>query len=1155
MRRSPLRLCASFTLTIGMWVLPACGDETASPTPSDVGHDADDPTDDPVEDPAPGDMDAADIDGPAADLGVVHAFSADGSRIGLLFSADLAEAAAETTHYTVSAGNDDTREVIETAVDGDLIMLTLDEGLDPDELWSVSVSGVLASNGHVLAEDPTVVSVMGRIHLNLIWHQHQPSYLDPGLDELQGPWVRKHATKDYFDMTAILRGYPDIHLNVNLTSSLLNQLDLYLERLGPHVDVQANTVDEEGFLAEYRGHTDPWIDLLLDDTPDPGEADDVVRGRYYDDIWSTRSVAEPLRTFFPEYQALLELAGEDYTRLDLLYLKVYFEIAWMDPDFLTGPVTVYTPEGEEPVVVDLSDVVVALDEGGFALAPYYTTGAADDAERLERGEALANRLVAENYKIMRGVYAIHRELLYTGESGQVEVLTTPFYHPILPLLFDTDLASQGQPADPLPEPHFAYPEDVAAQIAMAVEFYTRRFGQAPIGMWPSEGSVAEEIVPAFVDHGIEWITTDRQVLERGLSDASYLQPYRLDADTVEGDGGDTDDEMMIVFRDTALADKVSFHFQGSPADENAHEFLADLLAVAPRYGQGDRLLTVIADGENAWEWFTQDHDAKGFFHATYALLSEAQDLGMLLTVTGSEYLTGNEDRGAPAHPLNGMAEYEDLWPGSWIAGTLSTWIGEAEENLGWTYLRTAREAMAETDEALEITLDSLLDPPDGDDAAELAWWHAWQAMYAAEGSDWFWWYGSDQTAVGGDSPFDQLFRAQLVAVYTFMNEARVASDLDPLEIPAFPPVLQPEPTRMDGPFLADPTLDGEFTPDEGEWLPPGGAFYDNDSGGADVDPDDDLFRVLFGFRVLPAERQRISLALEFNEDIFAKLDSDYRVAVYTSHQHAVEGDDGPELETDPANAETAEGLAVDFLAEGVARQIRIDFAETTEVTLWSADGDGGWDEVMDHDIQLGGPVEGGQLLELSFMMATLGMAPGDPLEILVVVSEAGEVIDVAPNIGSQVIFADPTNLVTVIMQVDATGDVIPIDEYVTIANPPPPGGTGVLSIVGNQPEIANWTPNEVFMLDDGSGFDLAGGDGIWTRSFILPPGTTLQYKYTIGTSADEGNWGGTEEYPLTNRAYLVPAADVRQVRVRDIFADRPDPSGTMADLTTVTEEE
>ena len=71
-----------------------------------------------------------------------------------------------------------------------------------------------------MANEP-VLSVL------LLWHQHQPFYKDPLSNRYEMPWVRLHATKDYYDMAALLDEFPKIRLNFNLVPSLLEQLEDY----------------------------------------------------------------------------------------------------------------------------------------------------------------------------------------------------------------------------------------------------------------------------------------------------------------------------------------------------------------------------------------------------------------------------------------------------------------------------------------------------------------------------------------------------------------------------------------------------------------------------------------------------------------------------------------------------------------------------------------------------------------------------------------------------------------------------------------------------------------------------------------------------------------------------------------------------------------
>ena len=175
-------------------------------------------------------------------------------------------------------------------------------------------------------------------------------------------------------------------------------------------------------------------------------------------------------------------------------------------------------------------------------------------------------------------------------------------------------------------------------------------------------------------------------------------------------------------------------------------------------------------------------DGKNFLNALYRKLTKLQDEGKIITVTTSEYILGNPARGINAHPVETMRELEPLWPGSWINANFDTWIGESEENTAWEYLLTTRNTLEQSglappDPKLEIPTDAKKDQ---------SYWtyRAWDEMYAAEGSDWFWWYGADQGAPGGDKPFDDAYLTHLKSVYKFMRKAGWSG-----ETPDFTPIL------------------------------------------------------------------------------------------------------------------------------------------------------------------------------------------------------------------------------------------------------------------------------------------------------------------------------------------------------------------------------
>jgi alpha-amylase/alpha-mannosidase (GH57 family) len=1076
---------------------------------------------------------------------VIGAFSSDGITVSVRFSEPVdPSTGGDAGNYSITGSDMSQVEIASVEHYKQFAHLTL---ANPAQVNSAFTYTVLVQHVEDLNEnvvDPTAnkATIKRSVYLTIVWHQHQPSYLDPVADELTGPWVRKHATKDYYDMASMLEPYPDVHVNMNITPVMMTQmLDYYVERLGPYVDTVNNTVDEAAFLGAWAGRTDPWIDLLLEDTPTPQSASEKQLGLLYKDPWACVSTSDQIMMHFPQYVVLREKNPALLTQEDFLQLKILFEIAWIDPDFLDGPVNL--PDG---TVIDLTDIVTksaGVDSDGDYMSTYTVT---------DFSEEVANRLVAEEYKIMANIVAIHKQLMYdpATREGQIEITTTPFYHPILPLIYDTNLAKAGQPYDNLPNPAFSFMEDAYAHVLKAKAYHEELWGIPPYGMWCGEGSVAEEIIEILVDAGLLWTATDQAVLDRsnlvgGGSKAPYV-PFKIDVDTEEGSAGSTDDEMAIIFRDTALSNKVGFTFQMLKGEVAASEFMGDVMSHAPNFGGADRLVVVILDGENAWESYKKDLDGKSFFFALYQELSDSYEIGEIVTVTMSEYILGNPERGIPAHPVADQKELEPLHAGSWIDGTFGIWIGEPEENQGWEYLLSARKT---------LQLAGLNQPnpeapqPSEDSTEEWLTWNAYEEIYAAEGSDWFWWYGADMTSpANDDTPFDKAFRVHLNAMYSFMNQALVLQGKEPFEVPDFAPIVQKKAQAMEGPFEDAPTIDGLFLPSESEWDEFGGFFYDNDSGGTMAGPMDDIAQVYFGYK-----GEDFYLGLLFNEDLSQKLNTNYSVSVYTNHKHVTNPDLGS-FEANSANTHTPEGLELLFSGDGAAWQVKVDFSgPKAKLALNKADGKLGWNSVSS-DIKLGGPVQGGKILEFKIPFESLEMAFGDPLEIFVVAAEGDQVIDTSPYAGSKVIFDDITTLVYVTFEVDVSGTLLPVDAYVSIENPPPPAGKGIVYIAGNQDVMGNWIPNKIPLIDSGQAPDKTAGDQVWTGTFGFAPGTMLRYKYTSGLPKDEAKWPGTEEFPLTERGLdVTQEPGCNSMLVQDVFADRPNPTGTSGPNTEVTE--
>jgi alpha-amylase/alpha-mannosidase (GH57 family) len=625
------------------------------------------------------------------------------------------------------------------------------------------------------------------IYLSIIWHQHQPVYFkDPETGVYARPWVRVHAAKDYVDMAAILEQYPNVHATFNLTPSLIRQLD----------DLSSGAGDL------YQVYAQIPAESLTD------EQKQFILARFFD---TNRKIVDR----FPRYQELLQKRDtsadplHDYRTEDFRDLQVLFNLAWTDPDWLAA----------EPLAA------LVVKGSGYS----------------EEEKAI---LFAEHLRLVQEVIPIHKRL---QDSGQIEITTTPFAHPILPLLVNTDLAREALPDLELPSTPFVFGQDAVAQVNLGAQLYQEHFGQPPRGMWPSEGSVAQEIVTMVARNGIQWMASDESVLANSLGLNGFSRDSNevvVEADVlyrpyyVEGrDGG----PVAMVFRDRLLSDKVGFTYSGMGGEAAAADFIQRIHAIRENLeasgGTGPHLVSVILDGENAWEHY--DNDGKEFLHTLYQLLNSDP---LIVTVTPSEFL-----QIAPEQP-----EIEDLWAGSWHNADFAIWIGEEEENTAWDYLTVARQhlqAFISGSRKGEVTEEIL-------NEAQLL-------MYISEGSDWFWYLGADWDS-GQDETFDQQFRDTLKQVYLTLGD-------DPpqfLDVPIIPQQAVTADRPSSG--LVSPLIDGRIEAEE--WA----AAAEYSGAGSVLAPDNPGFESLaygfdgqniyFGITLeeafpLPAEETHIELYL------------------------------------------------------------------------------------------------------------------------------------------------------------------------------------------------------------------------------------------------------------------------------------------------------
>ncbi len=744
------------------------------------------------------------------------------------------------------------------------------------------------------------------LYVALMWHQHQPVYYrDPETGVYIRPWVRVHAAKDYLDMATILEGYPDVHVTFNFTPSLIRQLD----------DFAAGAKDLYWVMAEVPAET-----LTADQKQ-------FLLERFFDT--NRRIIAR-----FPRYQELLamrdamgvEAAIEAWTAQDFRDLQVLFNLAWTDPDWLA----------EEP------------------LAGLVTKG---------RDFAEADKAIvfAEHLRLIREVIPYHAAL---QQTGQIEVTMTPFAHPILPLLVDSDVAAVAMPDAELPE-RFVYGQDAVAQVQLGTQMYAEHFGAPPRGMWPAEGSVSNQIVQMVANAGINWMATDERVLARSLPGIEEFS--RNSADTVlQADAlyrpylvtGGRGGQVAVIFRDHLISDKVGFEYSGMAGAAAAADLMARLnnirAQLAAEGATGPHLVTILLDGENAWEYY--ENDGKDFLHALYQNLSEAEGIR---TVTPSEYLA------LTGEPV----ALESLWPGSWVTPDFSTWIGEAEENTAWNYLLATRNDLQQADPRLSEEVRQ----------------QALEAMYIAEGSDWFWFFGADQDS-GQDWAFDLQFRNYLRRVYELISVAPPSF----VYIPVIPQTPQPADRPESG--LLAVTVDGAAA--AGEWDP--AAYYDLAGRAAP------LTGLFFGF--------------DKDNALILRIDPPPTAGMI--YGFYLKTPDGGATNAYTRLEESGDEPVLGFGANRLLEVAAADGGLTA--TFYRADGSGGW---------VGGePVEAvaaGDALEVAVPIDVLSPAArsGNPITMRLIVSSAEALLAVAPPDGPAVMMLPEEDIPNVVVQVeDPTGD-------------------------------------------------------------------------------------------------------------------------------------
>jgi len=534
------------------------------------------------------------------------------------------------------------------------------------------------------------MSDKNKLKLVLCWHMHQPEYRDLQTGEFKLPWTYLHVIKDYVDMAAHLEAVPKAKAVVNFAPILLEQIEEYARQVN-------------NYLHDGISITDPLLAALVDPAipADPEERMKLVKD-------CMRANRERQINRYPAFERLVDMADwlehhyDSITYVNSQFISdmlVWYHLIWM---------------GETIKLTD-SRIKRLIEKGsGYTLH-----------DRIEIIEVIAEQLttVICRYKVL-------------ARKGQVELSVTPYAHPIMPLLLDLNSTHEAMPHAPLPELD-VYPggeERVIWHLDQGMRTFKRFFGFRPKGCWPSEGSISEQTLKILGNFGFDWAASGGSVLHNSLNlpengnQSGIHYPFKLKKT-----------DITCFFRDDGLSDLIGFEYSKWHADDAVGDLIHHLENIAV-HESGDKVVSIIMDGENAWEYFP----ANGYYFLS-ALYQRLVDHPRIELTTFSECLQNNVE----VKPL------AKLVAGSWVYGTFSTWIGDADKNRGWDMLGDAKWAFDKV-----ISAGKLTDKQMQQAALQLA---------VCEGSDWFWWFG-DYNPGEAVSNFEKQFRLNLANLYRLLDE-------------------------------------------------------------------------------------------------------------------------------------------------------------------------------------------------------------------------------------------------------------------------------------------------------------------------------------------------------------------------------------------------
>lgn len=527
-------------------------------------------------------------------------------------------------------------------------------------------------------------NIAKKLSVAIYWHMHQPVYELDGVFYM--PWARLHAVKDYLDMVTILEKFPKLKLNFDVVPALVDDIIQYTE-LG------YNDIHSTISVAPISELDDSEKEYILNNFFN-SKYETMVRNypRYKDLSY---------RRYFEE-----KTKPNDYTEQEYSDIIALFNLSWIDPSHRDRY------EGLRELI-DKTENYTLEDR---------------------------QKIIDIHRQIMRDIIPTYKKYI---NEGRIELTTSPYYHPIMPILCDYATTTKNLPDTENLPVEMNLTEDAHQQVRLAMDRLEEIFGKRPKGFWASEYCLTDGVLKLLAEEGVNWTISDETILSKSigfefvrdfkgnLEDPYYLlKTYNYAQDN---------SDINIIFRDSHLPNLINFEYCNIDSKIASNDLynkiksVQNKLLVSP---DENHMLTIALDGENCWENY--ENDGNDFLESIYSKICSDDSLE---TVLISDYISADRN----------PKILTKIHPGSWINKNFNFWIGEPVKNLAWQYLNNVRNDI----------INILNSNPEKKNAVM-------KEIYMAEGSDWFWWYGEPNNS-GQDNIFDFLFREHLKNAYKILG--------------------------------------------------------------------------------------------------------------------------------------------------------------------------------------------------------------------------------------------------------------------------------------------------------------------------------------------------------------------------------------------------